>query len=137
MVEMALELQTERMRLAEAMTARDATVLRLSDAYHLIRQKAVIIERLEQQIVHGSGGVEFIGESQPAAGGGMGNKIISEEVSSLQNNAKALEDALKRGVCGNNGVATGLGMGFGFPIKSPEPPPRYEENMMKVGYLLR
>ncbi|KAJ7494337.1 hypothetical protein B0H11DRAFT_2227758 [Mycena galericulata] len=47
-VEMALEVEVERARAKEALVARDAAVERLSDAYVSIRQKMVIIERLQQ-----------------------------------------------------------------------------------------
>ena len=45
--EMAIEIQVERMRVVEAITARDAVVQRLADAHISIRQKVAIIGRLE------------------------------------------------------------------------------------------
>ena len=48
-VEMALEIQIERMRLVEIVNARDAAVQRLSDAYVSIRQKQDIIDRLQKE----------------------------------------------------------------------------------------
>ncbi|KAJ7778843.1 hypothetical protein DFH07DRAFT_911209 [Mycena maculata] len=47
-VEMALEVEVERARATEALTARDAAIQRLSDAYVSLRQKIAIIERLQQ-----------------------------------------------------------------------------------------
>ncbi|KAF8895756.1 hypothetical protein CPB85DRAFT_210335 [Mucidula mucida] len=46
-VEMAIEIATERMKVVDAMAARDAAVQRLSDAYVSLRQKITIIERLQ------------------------------------------------------------------------------------------
>ena len=48
-VEMALEIQIERMRLVEIVNARDTAVQRLSDAYVSIRQKQDIIDRLQKE----------------------------------------------------------------------------------------
>jgi hypothetical protein len=45
---MALEVEVERARAVEALTARDAAIERLSDAYLSLRQKITIIERLQQ-----------------------------------------------------------------------------------------
>ncbi|KAF8172089.1 hypothetical protein BJ912DRAFT_911328 [Pholiota molesta] len=47
--EIALELQIERMRVAEAMKARDSALNRLCDAYVSIRQKNEIIERMQEE----------------------------------------------------------------------------------------
>ncbi|KAF8162712.1 hypothetical protein B0H34DRAFT_856362 [Crassisporium funariophilum] len=47
--EMALEIQIERMRVAEISSARDAVLERLSDAYVSIRQKSEIIDQLQQE----------------------------------------------------------------------------------------
>lgn len=44
---MAIEIQLERMRVVEAMSARDNVVLRLTDAHVSICQKVTAIERLE------------------------------------------------------------------------------------------
>lgn len=45
-----VEVQLERLRTLEALAARDATVLRLEDAYNSIRQKAAIISQLEREL---------------------------------------------------------------------------------------
>jgi hypothetical protein len=47
---MAIEIQVERMRVVEAITARDAVVQRLNDAHVSIRQKAAIIDHLELEM---------------------------------------------------------------------------------------
>jgi hypothetical protein len=46
---MAIEIQIERMRVVEALTARDAVIQRLTDAHVSIRQKVAIIDRLESE----------------------------------------------------------------------------------------
>ncbi|KAJ7684320.1 hypothetical protein DFH06DRAFT_1354182, partial [Mycena polygramma] len=46
---MALEVEVERARAMEALSARDAAIQRLSEAYVSIRQKMTTIERLQQQ----------------------------------------------------------------------------------------
>ncbi|KAF9441637.1 hypothetical protein P691DRAFT_470890 [Macrolepiota fuliginosa MF-IS2] len=48
--EMAIEIQLEKVRVAEAMGARDALVQKLSDAYTSIREKTELIERLQQTL---------------------------------------------------------------------------------------
>ena len=45
---MAIEIQLERMHVVEAMTARDAVVQRLADAYVSINQKNAIIDDLKR-----------------------------------------------------------------------------------------
>lgn len=53
--EMALQIEVEKQRAAEALNARDAVVQRLSDAYISIRQKTSIIEELRKgnmQVLH-------------------------------------------------------------------------------------
>lgn len=53
-VELALEIQIERMRVVEFLKARDAAVERLADAYTLVRQYSELIEHLQQdRIAHG------------------------------------------------------------------------------------
>ncbi|TFK20120.1 hypothetical protein FA15DRAFT_625850 [Coprinopsis marcescibilis] len=48
-VEMAVEIQIERKRVAEAMRARDALVDRLADAYMLLRRHSDVIEYLQEE----------------------------------------------------------------------------------------
>lgn len=47
---MAIEIQLERMRVVEALTARDTVVQRLTDAHVSIRQKAARIDCLELEL---------------------------------------------------------------------------------------
>ncbi|KAI5993893.1 hypothetical protein EDD15DRAFT_867525 [Pisolithus albus] len=49
-VEVALAVQLERLRVAEALAARDNVVVRLEDAYTSVRQKSAIISRLEREL---------------------------------------------------------------------------------------
>lgn len=46
---MSLEIQMERMRVAETIAARDNVVKRLVDAHVSIRQKVAVIDRLESE----------------------------------------------------------------------------------------
>ncbi|KAJ3569995.1 hypothetical protein NP233_g4688 [Leucocoprinus birnbaumii] len=48
--EMAIEIQVEKLRVAEAMSARDVLVQKLSDAYTSIREKTDLIDRLQQAL---------------------------------------------------------------------------------------
>ncbi|KAH6919293.1 hypothetical protein BKA70DRAFT_1394622 [Coprinopsis sp. MPI-PUGE-AT-0042] len=50
-VELALEIQVERMRVVEVLKARDAAVGRLADAYTLVRQYSEFIEHLQRERV--------------------------------------------------------------------------------------
>jgi hypothetical protein len=47
---MAIEIQLEKFRVAEAMSARDVLVQKLSDAYTSIREKTELIDRLQQAL---------------------------------------------------------------------------------------
>ncbi|KAI6004915.1 hypothetical protein EDD15DRAFT_2515505 [Pisolithus albus] len=49
-VEVALAVQLERLRVTEALAARDNVVVRLEDAYTSVRQKSAIISRLEREL---------------------------------------------------------------------------------------
>ncbi|CAK5268255.1 unnamed protein product [Mycena citricolor] len=52
-LEMVLEVEVERKRATEALSARDAAIQRLSEAYVSLRQKMCIIDRLQQQSCQG------------------------------------------------------------------------------------
>lgn len=47
---MAIEIQIERLRVAEVINARDVLVYKLSDAYTSIREKTELIERLQKAL---------------------------------------------------------------------------------------
>uniref|UniRef100_A0A0W0G7Y6 DUF6697 domain-containing protein n=2 Tax=Moniliophthora roreri TaxID=221103 RepID=A0A0W0G7Y6_MONRR len=48
-VDMSIEIEKERRKVQDAITARDATVKRLVDAYNSLRQKTVLLESLQNQ----------------------------------------------------------------------------------------
>ncbi|KAI6009570.1 hypothetical protein F5J12DRAFT_912455, partial [Pisolithus orientalis] len=48
--EIAFAVQLERLRVVEALAARDNVVVRLEDAYTSVRQKSAIVSRLERQL---------------------------------------------------------------------------------------
>ncbi|KAI6124028.1 hypothetical protein EDD16DRAFT_592804 [Pisolithus croceorrhizus] len=48
--EVALAVQLERLRVTEALAARDNVVVRLEDAYTSVRQKSAIVSRLEREL---------------------------------------------------------------------------------------
>jgi hypothetical protein len=123
---MAIEIQVERMRVVEAITARDAVVQRLNDAHVSIRQKAAIIDHLELEmedmrrrllILKGPCDEEYEEEKTKAG----------SEIDRLQGIIKALREDVKL----LKEIRTD-------PVKPlTDPPPRYEEgkanlNSMKV-----
>ncbi|KAJ6548181.1 hypothetical protein DFH09DRAFT_1320511 [Mycena vulgaris] len=98
-VEMALEAEVERSHAIEALTARDAAIERLSDAYLSLRQKITIIERLQQAP-----------KNKSSSG------TVNEQVSALETTVKNLREQLT--------IATSLNV----PLRCVEPPPSYNEN---------
>jgi len=126
--EMAIEIQVERMRVVEAMTARDAVVQRLNDAHVSIRQKVAIIDRLELEkddlrrrllILKGPFDEEYEEEKTKAG----------SEIDRLQGIIKALREDIK--------LLKETRTDAGKPLT--DPPPRYEEgkaDSMKVRHCL-
>ncbi|THV06900.1 hypothetical protein K435DRAFT_789004 [Dendrothele bispora CBS 962.96] len=49
-VDMAIQIENERRKVQDAMSARDAAVMRLADAYVYLEQKTAMIERLQQEM---------------------------------------------------------------------------------------
>ncbi|EEB95064.1 hypothetical protein MPER_06024 [Moniliophthora perniciosa FA553] len=49
-VDMSIEIGKERRKVQDAMNARDATVKRLVDAYNSLRQKTILLEKLQNQL---------------------------------------------------------------------------------------
>lgn len=72
MADMLLAVQMERLRVEEALAARDNVVAHLEDAYASVRQKAATILRLEQEL-----GV-FKRASTPANTNPSSSEILSE-----------------------------------------------------------
>jgi hypothetical protein len=112
---MAIEAQVQRMRASELMDARDAAVHRLSTAYESLRQKTVIIERLQEQTC----------KSPPPSTISTSDLLetakLKEEIASLEGIIKDLRDEMKA----LKGIVPGT-------IKSLDPPPQYDENYLKV-----
>ncbi|KAJ7310589.1 hypothetical protein DFH08DRAFT_792024 [Mycena albidolilacea] len=81
-VEMALEVEVERARAIEALSARDAAIQRLSEACVSVRQKTTIIERLQK------------GQAQPeqVAALELTVKTLREEIVSLTTPLKSAAD---------------------------------------------
>ncbi|KAJ7490989.1 hypothetical protein FB451DRAFT_996639, partial [Mycena latifolia] len=97
-VQMALEVEVERARAAEALSARDAAIERLSDAYLSIRQKMTMIERLQRTPQDESA-----------------SSTVNEQIAALETTVKTLREQLA--------MATSLNV----PARSVEPPPSYDE----------
>ncbi|KAF9460871.1 hypothetical protein BDZ94DRAFT_1168774, partial [Collybia nuda] len=88
-VDMVIEIQTERRKVTEAMNARDAVVQRLVDAYESIHEKTALIEHLQKQIQQ-----EPRGDSPfPFKTGPGGEKL---EASRAKDGISGLENAIKR-----------------------------------------
>ncbi|EFI28482.1 hypothetical protein CC1G_06151 [Coprinopsis cinerea okayama7 len=93
-VEMALEIQVERMRVVEVLRARDAAVERLSDAYSLVRRYSELIERLQEERV--ASGLErlSLGGSGPAYDTGGSTAVLdtTAHIASLEATIKDLRE---------------------------------------------
>jgi len=136
MAEMALELQIERLRVAEITNARDAALHRLSDAYAHITEKNVLIEKFqaERDGVDGAAATGLLkSESDPQA--------AAVEVDSLHAHIHTLESTtedLRTEIAELNSK-----LAERPPPPSPPPspslPPSYSENskLTKVTWLLR
>ncbi len=107
-VEMAIEIATERMKVVDAMAARDAAVQRLSDAYVSLRQKITIIERLQHD--------PYDNEPSPE------QVAAQAEIDRLKNEIALLEAT----VCTLREDIRVL------KEKETIPPPKYEEPLLKV-----
>ena len=113
MAEMALELQIEKLRVAEITNARDAALHRLSDAYTHIREKN---ELLKQFQVDREGGVN------------------DPEISSLKAHILALESTTIRDL---RLEVEGLRSKLAERAIEPPPPSYTENSVTKVTWLLR
>lgn len=95
---MALEVEVERARATEALTARDAAIQRLSDAYLSLRQKITIIERLQQ-----------------APKDQSSSSTVNEQVVALEKTVRTLREELA------------MAASLNVPLRCAEPPPSYDE----------
>ncbi|GLB35623.1 hypothetical protein LshimejAT787_0211880 [Lyophyllum shimeji] len=115
-VELALELATERMRTVEAMKARDAVVQRLVDAHESIRQKTAALELLQQKSRATS---PFLADSASTP-----EKIemarMKDEIARLERTIVELRIEIR---CLKESAAN--------LVKPIEPPPRYDEGAAK------
>jgi predicted nucleic acid-binding Zn-ribbon protein len=115
---MAIEVQVERMRVSEMMSARDAAVQRLSNAYESLRQKTAIIERLKQESICNSPFPSNVPDQLEMA-------QLREEITSLEVVIKDLRheiQALKDCAPGHT--------------KSLDPPPQYDETYLRVSFYI-
>ncbi|KAJ7577392.1 hypothetical protein C8J56DRAFT_970749 [Mycena floridula] len=87
---MALEIQTERTKVVDAMKARDAAVQRLSEACLSIQQKTALIERLQKDLVCS----QIPRRSSPALVLTESNKL-KEEVAALEGLVKNLREEIR------------------------------------------
>lgn len=116
---MVIEAQVEKMRVSEITAARDAAVQRLSKAYESIRQKSVIIERLQQEST-----TKFTFPSQAASESDVFQiSKLKDEITRLEAVIKELRDQLK----GSKDIVPAN-------AKSPDPPPQYDEANLKVSF---
>ena len=118
---MAIEVQVERMRVSEMMSARDAAIQRLSNAYESIRQKTAIIERLQQEAIRNS--------SLPSTPVSVPEQLeiprLREEITNLEAVIKDLRHEIK--------VLKDHAPGH---TKSFDPPPQYDETYLKVMFYI-
>ncbi|KAJ6567090.1 hypothetical protein B0H19DRAFT_1352993 [Mycena capillaripes] len=107
---MALEVEVERARAIEALSARDAAIQRLSEAYVSIRQKMTIIEGLRQQKTS---------QAQPS------QESVNEQVVALEKTIKTLREELA------------VSSRSSAPLRAVCPPPSYDEVCFTSIHLIR
>lgn len=114
---MAIEIQLEKLRVTEAMSARDVLVYKLSDAYTSIREKTDLIDRLQQALNAAMGATV----NTPSTGFStlQQNWNQSTDINGLQTQVADLEALIQDLRVGSRNT-----MG---------PPPRYEEEDGKSG----
>ncbi|TRM57123.1 hypothetical protein BD626DRAFT_515935 [Schizophyllum amplum] len=90
-VDLALEVQVERARTQEALNARDALVLRLSDAYTHLQVKTAEIERLQDTVTR-------LLPPSPTESNAITSKIAAErqQLADLQNTIQTLQDEIQK-----------------------------------------
>jgi len=125
MAEMAIELQIERIRVAEITKARDATLQQLSEAYSSIHEKNTVIERMQLKCSSSSeddssrcANIEAR-DSKPEA--------LKAHIDSLEKSNAALRarvEQLEKGSAINS-------------VKALDLPPLYEAGRPKVSILFR
>jgi len=108
---MAIEIQLEKLRVVEAMNARDLLVQKLSDAYTSVREKTELIDRLQQAL---SAATNTSGQTTEPQNWSQAPEMLQTQVTDLE----ALIQDLSIGSRNTMG-----------------PPPKYEEEDGKVGDL--
>lgn len=116
---MAIEIQLEKLRVAEAMSARDVLVQKLSDAYTSIREKTETIERLQQAI------------NATANNGNVMSKVTSPSSALSQETPDQTTEIieLRSQVANLEALVQNLRIGSRNAIG---PPPKYEEEERRV-----
>ena len=89
---MAIELQVEKMRLAEATSARDSAVQRLASAYDSIKEKAQTIARLQGEKAELETRLAFAENDAKEATG----TTRSEEYRTMENEINRLQDLVRK-----------------------------------------
>ena len=89
---MAIELQVEKMRLAEATSARDSAVQRLASAYDSIKEKAQTIARLQGEKAELETRLAFAETDAKEATG----TTRSEEYRTMENEINRLQDLVRK-----------------------------------------
>ncbi|KDQ34118.1 hypothetical protein PLEOSDRAFT_1031682, partial [Pleurotus ostreatus PC15] len=112
MAELAIELQTERLKVAEALAARDLLVHRLGDAYTSIQQKNQLLDQLKEKF-----GTKLIDSTNlPTHSLAIDHnekKTLTEQIAVQQTIINQLRQDIKAGK----------------PCPKVDPPPCYEENL--------
>ncbi|KAK0210146.1 hypothetical protein DFS33DRAFT_260537 [Desarmillaria ectypa] len=116
-VEMSIAISAERMKVTEAMQARDAAVLRLSEAYVSLRQKVAIIDRLQGNSHSPDSFKEYASYADRDVGITETN-ILKEEIFALESIVKGLREEIRE-----QSMQTAT---------STEPPPRYDDGAYKT-----
>lgn len=111
----------ERIRTAEAMSARDAVLQRLTDAYESLHQKTAMIEFLRQESSDGPTS-HLANTFNPFPAPEMFETArLRDETAKLEETIKDLRDEIRF-----------LKESAANVMKSPDPPPCYEEGASKV-----
>ncbi|KAJ7819056.1 hypothetical protein B0H14DRAFT_3876804 [Mycena olivaceomarginata] len=128
-VEMALEVEVERARAIEALSARDAAIQRLSEACVSVRQKTTIIERLQK------------GQAQPeqVAALELTVKTLREEIVSLTTPLKSAADPppsyIENGIDHANSGRNPQLIRHGVPLRIPrETPPERPSSLPSIAH---
>lgn len=127
-VEMALEMQVERIRVMEVLKARDVAVGRLADAYTTVRRYSEFIDQLQQdRVVRGLENLKFTDNDadEHTAGAGLTPLDPKAHIAALEATIKELREI--NGYLKEYDACEGKAM--------CDPPPHYEENLVKASFI--